>query len=615
MRVGLQREEPDIDMNVGAARWKRRWKRALLVAVLAVSRAVAQDSGVEAARISPTLYFGSAREERESREAQHVRVAAFEKQLAAASDDSLPDLLATGEQLLISLQRHTAYLRIQTLEDTTDEAANAAANAVNTDRSVTSTALRSRLARVPPGRIASLGRFARLAEISHRDEAHSVSPDAARYRGSVTIAAQTSIADAYNRLVGAIGNQGTGSHDMATRRTAIARRDEAYDRAAPTAATLLGTLIDLQNRDAVAQRYTDAADRKYRSLELSDALVTKTLAAVQAQSAVYQEYRQVLAERASLVLGVSPVLPAEVALGGTPSPRISLSQARELVLDALAPLGAEYVGRFAELLDPANGRLDLAGGSHRARTGTSIAVYDAPVAFFFTGFNGLLPSVGTIAHEGGHAIHRELMNVGGAPIYERTGPNYLFEGFAIFNQLLAFEHAARIAKNPTERMAALEALLQSLSFELFVSAEEAAFERSLYKAGSGRALLDRGAVDEIYRKAIAPYEDRPGETAVSGEWMRKPLLFEDPLYLVNYLYAQIVAVGLYNRSRDDPNFASEYSALLRRGFDADTEVLLGSLKIRLDDPKLVEAAAHLIRSKTQELRDLYRAQVEPAKHQ
>ncbi len=587
----------------------------LFAALASNAAAVPQDSGLEAARISPTLYFVSAREERETRETLHARVNAFEKEISVASEDSLPDLLGTAEQLLISLQRHTACLRLQYLEDTTDESVKAAADSVSTDRSVLNAALNRRLAQVPPVGIPTLGRYARLATQAQQDAAHSLSPDAARYRGSVTLPAQASIADAYHRLIGTIGNQGASSRDLETRRAAITRRDEAYNRTAPAVAALLGTLIDLQNRDAVAQRYADAADRKYSSLELSDALVTQTLAGVEAQSAIYREYEQVIAEHAGRKLGVSPVLPAEVGLAATPWPRIPLQQARQLVLDALAPLGGDYTRRFAQLLDPANGRLDLTGGSHRARTGTSIAVYDAPVAFFFTGYNGSLSSIGTMAHEGGHAIHRELMNVGGAPVYERTGPHYLFEGFAIFNELLVFDHAARIAKTPVERTSALETLLQSLSFELFVSAEETSFERSLYKAASGHAALDRGDVDAIYSKSIAPYEDRPlAETVASREWMSKPLLFEDPLYLVNYLYAQLVAVALYSRSQTDPNFASEYEGLLRRGFDADAQVLLGSLKIRLDDPKLLEAAAKLIRSKTGELRDLYQAETASPQH-
>jgi oligoendopeptidase F len=263
------------------------------------------------------------------------------------------------------------------------------------------------------------------------------------------------------------------------------------------------------------------------------------------------------------------------------------------------------------LLDPANGRLDLTGGSHRAHTGTSITAYDAPVAFYFSGYDGSLKSVSTIAHEGGHAIHRELMNASGIPLYERTGPHYLFEGYAIFNELLLLDHATQVAKTSTEREYALERLLWKLSAELFMSAEETAFERSLYTEASGHALLDRADIDAIYRKSIAPYEYWPmSDVGNSREWMRKSLLFEDPLYLVNYLYAAVVAVALYDRSHTDPDFAAKYERMLRRGFDAPPQTLLASMGIRLDDPALVKAASRLFQAKTEQLQSLYQA--EPA---
>jgi oligoendopeptidase F len=176
------------------------------------------------------------------------------------------------------------------------------------------------------------------------------------------------------------------------------------------------------------------------------------------------------------------------------------------------------------------------------------------------------------------------------------------------------EHAAEIAKTPAERAYALERLLWTLSVELFVSAEETAFERSLYTAASGHALVDRAGIDAIYRESITPYEYWPiAEIGASREWMGKSLLFENPLYLVNYLYAAVVAVALYDRVHTDRDFASKYEALLRRGFDAEPQALLASMNIRLDDPGLVKAASRLIRSKTDELRELYQADAAPPK--
>jgi oligoendopeptidase F len=504
------------------------------------------------AHISPTLYFRSAASEASSRADLHNQIAPTVKALSTKLTAALPSALDQAEALLAALQTHAAFIKIQTLENTQDQSAKIARDQIDTDQTVLESAIDARLRRIPARAIPSLGKYALLAREAQRDAAHTLSPQAEQYRGAVIPPAEQAIADAYDLLDDRLPNpKGLYSSTLSLRRAAIDQRNAAYNAAAPEAATLLAELIDLENRDAAAQGFHNAADRKYQSLGLDDAQVTNILAALQ-------------------------------------------------------PLGADYTQRFAQLLDPANGRLDLAGGPHRKNTGTSIAAYTAPTALYYSGYNGSLRDVSKIAHEGGHAIHREMMNASNLPIYQRSGPNYLFEGFAIFNELLLLDYAAQTAPNPQAKQHALEQLLSKISLELFVSAEETTFERALYTEAAGKSLLDRPKIDEIFRTSIAPYEYWPVEdTGQSRDWMRKSLLFEDPLYLVNYLYASVIAVALYDKSHTDPDFATKYAALLHRGFDADPQVLLATLGIHLNDPNLIQPAAHLLDQKTAELQQLY----------
>lgn len=581
----------------------------------AFAQKTTQTPDLSAAHISPTLYFTSPSEELASRNALHIRVTDFVKYLAHADSAALPGILKSADQIQIDLQRHAAYLKVQTLENTQDQAAIDAREAVGTDQSVLEAAINSRLRLVPQDQIAALGPYALLAREAKQEAAHAFSPDTEHYRGVVTASFENDIENTYDRLIETLdGSKDVSSPDPTVRRSAISHRSDIYNQAAPQTAALLGSLVDVENRDAVAQGYENAADRKYQSLGLSSKLIDQTLVAVAAEAPVYRHYQQVLAEHTARKLGLSSVLPDELNLGYTTSPPMSFAQSRDLILDALQPLGKDYVGRFAALLDTGNGRLDLSGGAHRSRTGTSISAYDAPVALYFGHYDGSLATTSTLAHEGGHAIHRELMNASGTPVYERSGPHYLFEGFAIFNELLLLDHAIQIAKTPAEHEHALERLLWKISAELFMSAEETTFERSLYTEANGHPLLDRDSIDTMYRKSIAPYEYWPiEEVGTSRQWMSKSLLFDDPLYLVNYLYAAVVAVALYDRAHTDPDFASKYEALLRSGFDADPQAILARMGIRLDDPSLVKAAAHLLQTKTDALQQLYQADGQPSR--
>ncbi|HTV10201.1 MAG TPA: M3 family metallopeptidase [Candidatus Aquilonibacter sp.] len=533
----------------------------------------------------------------------------MDKEVADCSQEDLPGQLDRAWDLFAALETHAAYWKVRTLEDTQDRAAKDSSAEIDADQTVVRSSIEARLRSVPPTEIDSLGKYAYLARTVQADQAHLLAPDAEQYRSVVTARVLGDIADSYDALIEQIDKTvGPAARDVAERRSRALKQDSEYMDSAPVAASLLNTLVDVENRDAVARGFSDAAVRKYDSLRLTDAMVESMLAAVGTQADAYRHYQQVLANRAQKKLGVSAVSPSDLSAAVSTPTHFAWAEGRALILGALQPLGQDYVSRFEDLLTPANGRLDLSGGAHRSPRGTSIAAYDAPVALYVGNYDGTLSKLSTVAHEGGHAIHRELMNVSGIPIYQRTGPHFLNEGYAIFNELLLLDYAARMAKTRAQREEALERFLAKLSLELYVSAEETGFERSLYAANSHGKRLDQNAVDDLYRQSISPFEYWPiSKAGTARAWMQKSLIFEDPLYLVNYLYAAAVAVALYEQSGSDPSFAGKYDRLLRRGFDADPKPLLLSIGIDLSNPDLIASAARLLRTKTDELESLYNA--------
>ncbi len=61
---------------------------------------------------------------------------------------------------------------------------------------------------------------------------------------------------------------------------------------------------------------------------------------------------------------------------------------------------------------------------------------------------GFSATPATVVHEGGHAIHRELMNAGGVSPFYASGPHWMFEAFAILNELLLEDRLYRTATDP-----------------------------------------------------------------------------------------------------------------------------------------------------------------------
>jgi len=69
---------------------------------------------------------------------------------------------------------------------------------------------------------------------------------------------------------------------------------------------------------------------------------------------------------------------------------------------------------------------------------------------------------------------------------------------------------------------------------------------------------------------------------LKSQWIAMRLMYEDPLYLVNYMYAGLLSLQYYAMYKKDPaRFMPKYIALMKNGFDAPPAELLHRLNIDL----------------------------------
>src|SRR5581483_7092944 len=156
----------------------------------------------------------------------------------------------------------------------------------------------------------------------------------------------------------------------------------------------------------------------------------------------YQSYGAVIARAAAERSGkpVESLTQWDLALADvyTPSP-VPISDAVHTILAAEQPMGSAYAREFGQLFDPAAGRFELCEAKTCDQTGFSVGFSGATSGLFYGGYNGTVASMRTIAHEGAHAVHRQLMNENQPVADYNEGPHFLFESFAIFNELLLLD--------------------------------------------------------------------------------------------------------------------------------------------------------------------------------
>ena len=580
-------------------------------------------------------YFESPAIELETRRATIASVTAFLHEPTWGRSE-ISARLEQGERLLTQVMNHVVYCRLRDSRDVTDKDAKACETEMNRNYDLLQSYINSELQADNVRTLSDaeadkldLGPYRFLIAKAKAAAAHTLSPQEQRLADLLSAPLLNGWWDRYQQTVanlkvnrietkeGALNplkdeTKIETDPDRAIRRAGFEAPLQAY---ASEGQVLAATLIDVaRETTAIAQlhKYPSAPASIYASrLQLTEPQVRDMLDAIAEHADILKNYERLRVKQVSRATGIADVHSWDLALSTNFNPKpMSFPQARAALLDALAPLGPEYVSNFAWLLDPGNGALEISGGdsSNRMLGGFSVGYPGVPVAVYVQDFTGTPAAISTIVHEGGHAINRRLMNENGVSPFYESGPKFLSEAYAILNELLLLDELERTSNTLAAKVYYEEKFLDKLRLEVFTSAEEGSFEQAVYDGVVTGAINCREDLDKINADILNKYELlAPQESNLRFGWMKKRLLFEDPLYLVNYLYAALVACKLYEMAVTDPkNFQPRYLALLREGFDAPgNELLQKNMGFTLDSKGLLDGALQLMRQRSVQLSQLY----------
>jgi oligoendopeptidase F len=358
-------------------------------------------------------------------------------------------------------------------------------------------------------------------------------------------------------------------------------------------AALLVSIASARNAAAHRRGFSGADEASYFDKALTKRSVERTLTAVRASTS-YARYR-----------GVAARAPKP---GFMPSP-LALADAISAILAAEQPMGAEYANAYAALLNRGNHRLDICTTAHCDATGFSVGFAGVESGLYYGGYNASVNAVRAMAHEAGHAVHREFMSQDQSIAAYNKGPHFMFESFAIFNELLFLDHLYQTAPKDEQRAFYLDAFLHDATFQVFGSAEETDLESAIYEGVAGGSLKAAADFDALASQVRSRYDSSAAQNAASTlSWAQNRLFFTDPLYDVNYLYAGLLAEKYFVEFQRDPvTFSQRYVALLKNGFnDSPAALEKEFLAIDLNDEAgLVASASAFIDANTTALSTLY----------
>ncbi len=239
--------------------------------------------------------------------------------------------------------------------------------------------------------------------------------------------------------------------------------------------------------------------------------------------------------------------------------------------------------------------LDVANRPGKAPGGYQSTLSERRLPFIFMNAVGRDQDLWTLLHESGHAFHTLLCRDEPLHMY-RDPPLEFAEVASMGMELLASPYLDVFYPEEEERKRSLEEHLYGIVRLLCWVATIDAFQHWIYtRPGHSRAERHKVWV-EIFRR-FGGLEDWTGyEEVLEHEWHRQLHLFLAPFYYIEYGIAQLGALELWRRSREDRAQALEgYVRALSLGGSRPLPELFAAAGLAFDfGPAVLSHAAHTL---------------------
>jgi oligoendopeptidase F len=249
--------------------------------------------------------------------------------------------------------------------------------------------------------------------------------------------------------------------------------------------------------------------------------------------------------------------------------KIPYAEGRKLVLEAVAPLGSDYVAALAYGLD--NRWMDTYPRPHK-QSGAHMDGYAYDVhPYVLMNYNDDYESVTTVAHEWGHAMHSYLANKA-QPFVTANYATFVAEIASTFNEELLLHHVLKTAKTDDERLYYLGTALEQLRGTFFRQAMFTEFERNIHARVDKGEPMTGEALTKTYCDILKRYHGaQEGVVAIDDaycvEWAYIPhFFFGNPFYVYQYA-TSIAASSLFAQRVEakEPGALERYLNMLKAG--------------------------------------------------
>ena len=278
---------------------------------------------------------------------------------------------------------------------------------------------------------------------------------------------------------------------------------------------------------------------------------------------------------------------------------ISYEKAQKIILEALKPLGEEYLENVKKAF--AEGWIDVYGNEGKQGGAYSWGSYDSK-SYILMSYKDDLNSLFTLIHEMGHSMHS---------FYSKNNQPYLYSGYKIFvaevastlNELLLINYLLKNAESKEERVYLLNYYLEQFRTTVYRQTMFAEFEKICHgKVEEGEPLTAED-FNNIYYDLNKKYYGESCEVneEIALEWARIPHFYSN-FYVYKYATGFSAASALSKQILEEGESAvSRYKEFLKSGGSEFPLDQLRKAGVDMEKKESVDEALHVFKDLVKQL--------------
>ncbi|MBR4344883.1 MAG: oligoendopeptidase F [Lachnospiraceae bacterium] len=279
----------------------------------------------------------------------------------------------------------------------------------------------------------------------------------------------------------------------------------------------------------------------------------------------------------------------------------SYEEAKALALEALKPLGEDYISHVKEAFE--NRWFDVYENKNKRSGAYSSTTYGVH-PYMLLNYSGKLDDVFTLVHEMGHSMHS---------YYSNAKQPYVYSSYKIFvaevastcNEILLLKYMLTHKEDINERAYLLNHYMDMFKGTLFRQTQFAEFELETNRLVENGEALTADVLCKMYFDINKKYygENVEYDDSISYEWERIPHFYYN-YYVYQYSTSFCASVSIAEKLLNDPAYVGKYIDFLSSGCSDTAINLLKKVDIDMESSEPINTALNVMNSVMDEFEKL-----------